>query len=265
MRRFLLLTGVWLMSFSMSDAIAYTVYCTNCSDRMVQMLERVTNVEQLATMSKSYSEAVEQTAAQLQMVQQNIQQYANMVQNTMQLPKNLIARVASDLSKLASITSSLSTMRNDISGLGRIFDALYQSQSALKDLALTPYSAAQSGSSLYRETWDKWSKRVDDSTRATFQLSGKQLKDLEDSGELENYINQLLQTPEGQQQAIMAGNQLTAMQLQEARQLRELLATHIQAQLASQMKEEKESQLHQEIERRMSEETYNTNSKKDPF
>ena len=65
----------------------------------------------------------------------------------------------------------------------------------------------------------------------------------------------------------MAGNQLSALQVQEARQLRELMATQVQSQLASQMKEEKESQMSQEAWR----ETIKTNligkvkAKPDPF
>ena len=92
---------------------------------------------------------------------------------------------------------------------------------------------------------------MDDSTKATFQLSGAQLKDLENSGELESYINQLLSEPDGQQKAIMAGNQLAALQIQEARQLRELIATKVQSDLASQEKAEKEAQIGEELHRKM--------------
>ena len=65
----------------------------------------------------------------------------------------------------------------------------------------------------------------------------------------------------------MAGNQLSALQVQEARQLRELMATQVQSDLASQMKTEKESQMAQEAWR----DTLKTNkigkasAKPDPF
>ena len=47
-------------------------------------------------------------------------------------------------------------------------------------------------------------------------------------------------------QAAQAGNQLAAIQIQEARQLRELMATSSQSALAAQMKAEKESQADKE-------------------
>ena len=130
-----------------------------------------------------------------------------------------------------------------------------------------PRNMLQGGMTTYHTSWDNWSRRVDDSTKATFQLSGKQLKDLEESGELEAYINELLSTPDGQQKALMAGNQLAALQIQEARQLRELLATKIQSDLASQDKAEKESQMGQELHRYMLEGfgKIGTTSRPDPF
>lgn len=75
------------------NAHAKVVYCTNCSDRVTQAIEKATSLEQLKTLLKEYDEAIEQTAAQLQMVQQNIEQYTNMVQNTVMLPRTLSGRL----------------------------------------------------------------------------------------------------------------------------------------------------------------------------
>ena len=235
-----------------------TVYCTNCSDRFMQAVEKATSLEQLKTLVKEYDEAIRQTAAQLQMAQQNIEQ------NTVALPKEVIRKIASEMSKFGQITGALTTMRNDVVGLGKVFDELYSAQSELKDLARMPRNMLQGGMTTYHTSWDNWSRRVDDSTKATFQLSGKQLKDLEESGELETYINELLSTPDGQQKALMAGNQLAALQIQEARQL---LATKIQSDLASQDKAEKESQMGQELHRYMLEGfgKIGTTSRPDPF
>ena len=236
---------------AVNSSAAYTVYCTNCSDRVTQAIEKATSLEQLKTLLKEYDEAIQQTAAQLQMVQQNIEQYTNMVQNTVMLPAHLISKVSGELSKVGQITGTLNTLRNDVAGLGNVFDGLYQTQDEFKKLAGLPKDMLSQGGATYRTNWDSWSRRVDESTRATFQLSGSQLKDLEESGELEAYMNELLSTPDGQQKALMAGNQLTALQIQEARQLRELIATKVQSDLAGQVKAEKESQMEQELHRQL--------------
>ena len=115
-----------------AEASAKTVYCTNCSTKMTQAVEKATSVEQLRMLLREYDESIQQTAAQLQMVQQNIDQYANMVQNTAALPASVIQRIACELSRFGKITNALNTIRNDVAGLGKIFDALYQTQDELK-------------------------------------------------------------------------------------------------------------------------------------
>ena len=246
---------------------ADTVYCWNCSENVTQALDRVTNLEQLQTLIKGYDEAIQQTAAQLEMVQQNIQQYANMVQNTVRLPRELISKISAKLSEAGRITAALSSMRADIQGLARIHEELYGARDDLKNLANLPRNLLTQGVSAYHTSWDTWSDRVDRATEATFQLSGHQLKQLSESGELEAYVNSLLDTPEGQQQALMAANQLAALQIQEARQLRELIATKVQSDLASQTKKEKEGQMAEEMQRTMTKDLdkIDTSPHPDPF
>lgn len=267
MRKILIGGIIFCCCTNAAQTFADTVYCVNCSENATQALERVTNLEQLQTLLKEYDEAIQQTAAQLEMVQQNIEQYANMVQNTVMLPANLINKISTKLTEAGRITAALNSMRADIQGLANVHDALYLTQDELSKLVNVPRDMMSQSTARYHTSWDNWSRRVDDATKATFQLSGKQLQDLEKSGELESYINELLSTPDGQQRALMAGNQLAALQIQEARQLRELLATKIQADMASQTKQEKEDQAGQEMHRKMLDgmDDIDTRSYPDPF
>jgi P-type conjugative transfer protein TrbJ len=137
--------------------------------------------------------------------------------------------------------------------------------SAFKDWSSLQRANYTSRNQAIRKNLDTMSEEVDRSTKATFQLSGQQLSDLSKTGELENYINKLLSTPEGQQQALMAGNQLAALQIQESRQLRELLATRAQSDLSSQLKKEKKEQLSEEIRRKLFDMELNTSPVDDPF
>jgi P-type conjugative transfer protein TrbJ len=257
-----------LLLISAAPAHALTVSCTNCSNSIMQALDRVTNVAQLATLADEYGESVTQTVQQIRMVQQNIEQYANMVQNTMQLPDNLIMVLKGNLTRLAYLSNNLRTLRGDIVGLGKIFNNLFPEQDLFGELAgASPEQVAQANAR-YEAEWDKWASTVDQASQATFQLSGQQLQDLQtDPEQFQSYMDSLLSTPEGQQQALMAGNQLAAIQVQEARQLRELLATQTQSYLASQMKAEKESQMQQEAWRDATKVNglQNLTSKPDPF
>ena len=107
----ILLVGFCLFS---APAFGMTVYCTNCSNQMTQALERVTNVSQLNKLIDQYAEAAQQTQQQIRMVQQNIEQYQNMLQNTAQLPAHLVNQLNGSLLRLASLTRELKTQRGDV-------------------------------------------------------------------------------------------------------------------------------------------------------
>ncbi|TIH11394.1 conjugal transfer protein TrbJ, partial [Marinifilum sp. JC120] len=77
-----IILSLLLVLTTLSPANAMTVTCTNCSDKILQMLERVTNIEQLESMYRTYAEEMMQTQQQIMMVKQNIDQYVNMVKNT---------------------------------------------------------------------------------------------------------------------------------------------------------------------------------------
>lgn len=267
MKRLLLLITALLWTGT-TPAHALTVTCTNCSTNLVQLLDRITNMEQLQNIIGQYQENIQQTAQQIRIVQQNIEQYSNMVQNTVQLPAYLVSELKGNLTRLANLSGNLKTLRGDIVGLGQVFNSLFPEQSLFGDLAGASPEQVEAANAKYQQQWDTWAETVDQASQATFQLSGHQLEELQaDAGKFQSYLDELLSTPDGQQKAIMAGNQLSALQVQEARQLRELMATQVQSSLASQMKAEKESQMSQETWR----ETLKTDrigkaqAKPDPF
>lgn len=237
MRKTLLKLGMVLMLALPAPAAA--IYCSNCSNTFVQALERVTSLKQLVTLTNQYTEAIQQTAQQIKMVQ-------NMIQNTASLPGSIKSQLSGQLTQLASLTSTLKTQRGEMTALAEVFNTLFPDQSVFADLAGAGPADIATANKKYRDHWESWSNSVDEASQATFQLSGQQLQEMQDAGELESYIDSLLDSPDGQMKAIQSGNQLAAIQIQEARKMRELMATNAQSSLASQMKTEKESQMQQE-------------------
>lgn len=267
MRKILLLSALFVMLLA-GNASALTFVCANCSTNLVQMLDRITNVEQLSSLLKQYDEAVTQTAQQIRMVQQNIEQYANMLQNTAQLPASLVNELKGRLAQLASLTSQLKTLRGDVVSLGSIFTQLYPEYGLFGDLAGASPEQVEAAAARYQQSWDNWSENVDRAAQAAFQLSGAQLDELQkDASKFQSYLDNLLATPDGQMKAIMAGNNLASLQVQESRQLRELMATQVQNSITTQMKKEKESQMEQEAWRDATkvDALGGLNSKADPF
>jgi P-type conjugative transfer protein TrbJ len=186
------------------------------------------------------TELVSQTEQSIQQTVQQISMVQHAIQNTMQLPSNLRSQFSSQLLQLAQQTTQLTTNRGDITALAQVFNQLFPAQSPFSNLTInaTPDQIAAANKQ-YQDQYDSWSKQIDQSSQATFQLSGSQLRDMADSGQLQSHINDLLSTPEGQMQALQAGNELAAIQIQEARQFRELMATKTQSDLNRDMKTEK--------------------------
>ena len=151
-----------------TPAHALTVSCVNCSNSLLQALDRATNMEQLSTLISEYHESVTQTAQQIRMVQQNIEQYANMLQNTAQLPANLVNELKGNLTRLANLSGNLKTLRGDIVGLGQVFNSLFPEQALFEELAGASPAQVEAADAQYQQQWDKWSATVDQASQATF-------------------------------------------------------------------------------------------------
>lgn len=238
-----LLSAVLIIGALATPGWALTVACVNCSDNWTQQMERITNLEQLKNTLNSYHEAIEQTRQQIALVQNNMQQYQNMLKNTLSLPANLINQVKGEFAELAKLTNQINSLKSDVLAMGEMFDDIYPDLDLIKNLA------GGNGDLSIKDVWTNWSKETDRAARATFQVTGSQLKDLAENSEaLDRQIDNLLQTPEGQMQAIQSGNSLAAMQVNELRQLRTLMAVNIQSTTQAMMKDEKREQL--SVERR---------------
>jgi len=217
----------------------WSVWCTNCSEQFTQALERVTNLEKLKEVYTQVSEALKQTEQQIQLVKTTFDQYQNMLKNTMGLPSNIIGQVKGEFSKLMSLTKELDVLRGDASGLSQVFRTVYSGRSTLEGVAKLADAPQQ-----YREMFKKMAEDLDRAQEAAFQASGKQIQDMEEkAAELDSQLDGLLETPEGQMQAIQAGNQIAGMQLQEMQKLRSLLAVVSQADIQKQAQDSKRQQI----------------------
>lgn len=212
---------------------AQAYYCSNCSTVFQQVLEYATQLEELAELVTQTQEAIKQTEMQ--------------IKNLEKLGKDLRDNPLETLLDLAKKTSQLNTYRAEENVLAQIFNELFPEQSMFADLAGATAGEIEAANKKYQKHYDEWTKAIDQATQATFQLSGRQLKDMEESGELRDYLENLLNDPEGQMQAIQAGNQLAALQIQEIRQFRELAATQAQSEITQQMKQEKQEEMSNEM------------------
>ncbi|WP_162096675.1 P-type conjugative transfer protein TrbJ [Desulfotalea psychrophila] len=205
------------------------VTCINCSNMFTQILEYANDIESLMEGIKRYEELATHTTQNYNKISGDIKRYENMLKNTKSLPDNMNTKLAIKLKYLTNDIKSTGVRYADFAALQDIFSQLYPDyQSVAK--SINPNLSSKLTRKYTEDHYDTWAKEAQSVTGKAFSMSGDQLNDLVESGGFEDAVNDLISTPEGQKEALDASNQLAAMQLEEARNLRALLAVSIQAQ-----------------------------------
>lgn len=209
------------------------VTCLNCSNLFTQALEYINEIEQLLEAIKRYEELAKQTE--------------NMMKNTKNLPSDLKGNLMSQLDSAVSNVEKLKTYKGDMDALYTIFTDTWPELKNMKDGDGT----LMSDRILKRSSQLKSAvKKMDNILRSNFQLSGKQLQEMQDSGDFEDYMADLLLSKSGRQQAIEAGNQINSIAVNELRQNRALLANFVQAQTTALAQEQQEKKVLEAQEQR---------------
>jgi P-type conjugative transfer protein TrbJ len=153
----------------------------------------------------------------------------------------MLSGLSGEFRRLAGLQRQMRLQRGDAQALERVYQDMY------------PGASIMSGQSNdeYQRRWSAWSQESDRAYQAAFQTTGRQLQDLENSDAFDAHVQQLLQTPEGRMEAMQAANQLAAMQLQEAREMRSLMNVYIQAQIQAASKAEQDAQAQREADKRI--------------
>lgn len=233
-KKILTLSLILTLLFPVPNASAFSVYCTNCSEKIIQLLEYVKDIEQLAEAVKQYEEMVTQTFQGIRLIEENVLQYKNMLLNTASLPLRIKNKLMGELKQLAQGIVDIGSIYGDIKAIHDIYQNLFPGYTQLAN-EITGSVSLPTRLANYHKRYEQWHQQANEAAERAFGLSAQHLQDLVESGEFESQIQELLAEPEGQKEALDAANQLAGMQLDEGRHLRALLATHIQAQQQIQM------------------------------
>lgn len=187
-------------------ARAVTVVCTNCSTIWNQMME--------------YAKAVETSLNTARQLQTQIQQYNDMMKQGLSLPNSLFNSITSDMHRLQAIYQDSRALAHSMTNLDRQFRDQFK--------GYEDYFKSISESSGYLPgQYEKWSARGFDNARTAMMAAGVNVSTFESEDALLRQLVQRSQTAQGRMQAIQAGNEIAAQQVQQLQKLRELLAAQI--------------------------------------
>ena len=180
------------------------VTCTNCSTTWTQLLQYAKEAQQLATQLQSY---------QLQ-----LQQYANMITNTVALPSQIWATVQSDIMQVRNLSNAASLL----SGNSGSIIARLQSVSAY---------ANQVGSlGNIAGQFSMWQQTIGNNLNTMGRTLGLQQSQQQNGAAIVAALQQHSQSAVGQMQAIQAGNELAGANSAQLAQIQATLMATAQMQ-----------------------------------
>ncbi len=191
------------------EAEAVTFYCANCSTFYQQMFE--------------YAEQVNTALNTADQLRTQIQQYDNMIKQGMQLPDRVFNQISADLDRVKGVYQDAQSLGRNISNLDSKFRDQYQGyDSYLKANGKTSVAMP--------DRYKKWSTQGLDNARTAMKSAGMNTSTFASEDAMLNQLVSRSQGAQGRMQAIQAGNEIAAQNVQQLQKLRDLTATQIQLQ-----------------------------------
>lgn len=156
-----------------------------------------------------------------QMIQNQINQYQMMIQNTLSLGDPVLKPLGDTLRTLASVYYQGQSLMYRVQNLDSQFGHMYPGyQSYL-------YSMGQ-GTSTFSNRYQSWSDRNNEGIRSSLKATGMVIEDGESAESMLNRVALRSATAGGQKQAIQAGNEIATMQVQELLKLEQMVNAQTQ-------------------------------------
>lgn len=192
---------------------AYAIYCSNCSTFYQQMFE--------------YVEAVNTALSAAEQAKTQMQQYNNMITQGASLPNSLFGSITGDLQRVASVYNRAQSLGRDISNLDQQFNTQFPGYETYVQRFVQSSGKA---TDMMPDRFERWSAQGLDNAKVSMEAAGMNVSTFADE---DAHLNQLVsrsQSAVGRQQAIQAGNEIAASNVQQLQKLRDLVATQVQMQ-----------------------------------
>jgi len=188
-------------------ANAFVVYCTNCSTVFSQVMQ--------------YAQQVETAANTAQQLETQIQQYQNMLLQGMSLPTSAFQQLTNNFSQIQSLYNQSSALAGNLSNFDSNFQSRFPGYSSyLNSIGTNPGTV--------QNYYQQWSQNGLDANKTAMAVAGDNVNQIPAEDQtLAGLVNQS-QSAQGRLQAIQAGNQIAAQQVQQMQKLREMMNAQIQ-------------------------------------
>ncbi len=182
----------------------WAVTCVNCSTTWTQLLEYAKEAQALET--------------QLLQYQTQLQQYTNMITNTVALPQEIWGTVQSDIMRVQALSNAASMLSGNS---GSMITRLQSASAYANQVASLGNIAGQ---------FTTWQQTIGNNLNTMGQTLGLQQSQQRNEAAILQALQQHSQSAKGQMQAIQAGNELAGANAAQLAQIQATLASTAQMQ-----------------------------------
>lgn len=181
-----------------------------------QKLNNIELASQVANSTKQIEHQITQISQLAQQIQNQLNIYHNMLQNTAQLPNHIWGQVEGDLNQLRDVVNQGQGIAFSMGNADDLLKQRFKSYSDLK----TNLPNSESFSSTY-QTWSNTNRDTISSTLKAANLTADQFDSEEDTM---SRLRSMSESSDGQMKAVQVGHQIAAQQVAQMQKLRGIVS-----------------------------------------
>lgn len=211
-----LMTGLVVTGMIATPTLSYAGGAVTGATEMTQMLNNGELIHLVGQSTEQINNQIKQITQLAEQIQNQLNIYQNMLQNTAQLPNHIWGQVEGDLNQLRDIVNQGQGIAFSMGNADDLLKQRFKSYSDLK----TNLPNAESFSSTY-QTWSNTNRDTISSTLKAASLAADQFDSEEDTmGQLRS----MSQSADGQMKALQVGHQIAAQQVAQMQKLRGIVS-----------------------------------------
>ena len=211
-----LITGFVATSLIATPTLSYAGGAVTGATEMTQMLNNGELIHLVGQSTEQINNQIKQITQLAEQIQNQLNIYQNMLQNTAQLPNHIWGQVEGDLNQLRDVVNK---GRGIAFSMGNADDLLKQRFQSYSDLK-TNLPNAESFSSTYQ----MWSDTNRDTISSTLKAAGLTADQFDSEEETMGQLRSMSQSADGQMKALQVGHQIAAQQVAQMQKLRGIIS-----------------------------------------
>lgn len=183
---------------------------------MTQMLNNGELISLVGQSTEQINNQIRQITQLAEQIQNQLNIYQNMLQNTAQLPQHIWGQVENDLSQLQNIVKQGQGIAFSMSNADDLLKQRFKSYADLK----TNMPNADS----FASTYQSWSDTNRDTISGTLKSASLTAEQLETEEDTMSELRTMSQSADGQMKALQVGHQIAAQQVAQMQKLRGIVS-----------------------------------------